>query len=172
MGLAAIGTYIPAVNPDGTANPVVAAVMRGKTYVGRAYVVDDWYLTAYEPLYDKKHEVIGAMFCGVRLEDIPELRNGIVDITVGRTGYAYVLGGSGEQKGRYIISRRGLRDGENILDSQDASGNFFIRSIVEDAKQMKKGQWLLYRLPVAQSRRGPAAAQGRGRNLFRALGLW
>ncbi len=138
-GTRAIGTYIPATEPDGAANPVVAAVLLGKTYVGRAYVVDDWYLTAYEPIFDAKRKVIGALFCGVRLEDIPELRKGIVDITVGRTGYAYVLGGSGEQKGRYVISRRGLRDGENIYDSQDASGEYFIRSIIEKAKQTKNG---------------------------------
>lgn len=138
-GTRAIGTYIPATEPDGTANPVVAAVLRGETYVGRAYVVDDWYLTAYKPIFDAKRNVVGALFCGVRLEDLPELRRGIVDITVGRTGYAYVLGGSGDQKGRYIISRHGLRDGENIYDSQDASGGYFIRSIIEKAKQTKNG---------------------------------
>ena len=158
----AIGTYIPATEPDGTANPVVAAVLRGKTYVGRAYVIDDWYLTAYEPIFDAKRKVIGALFCGVRLEDIPELRKGIVDITVGRTGYAYVLGGSGEQKGRYVISRRGLRDGENIYDSQDASGEYFIRSIIEKAKQTKNGdcQFTTYawRNPGEESPRRKVAA--------------
>jgi PAS domain S-box-containing protein len=138
-GARAIGTYIPATEPDGKPNPVVAAVLRGETYVGRAHVVDDWYLTAYEPIYDAKRAVVGALFCGVRLEDIPELRKGIVDITVGRTGYAYVLGGSGSQKGRYIISRRGLRDGEYIYDSQDASGKYFIRSIIDEALQTENG---------------------------------
>jgi PAS domain S-box-containing protein len=138
-GTRAVGTYIPATLPDGAPDPVVAAVLQGKTYVGRAYVVDDWYLTAYEPLLDAKRKVVGALFCGVRLEDIPELRKGIVDISVGRTGYAYVLGGGGEQRGRYIISRHGLRDGENIYDSQDASGDYFIRSIIEKALQTEDG---------------------------------
>jgi PAS domain S-box-containing protein len=139
-GTRAVGTYIPAVDPDGSPNPVVAAILQGETHVGRAYVVDDWYLTAYEPLFDADRRVIGALFCGVRLEDIPELRKGIVDIAVGRTGYAYVLGGSGRNKGRYIISRRGLRDGENIYDSHDASGKFFIRDIIEKAMQTKNGE--------------------------------
>ena len=44
------------------------------------------------------------------------------------------------QRGRYIVSRRGLRDGENIYDSQDASGGFFIRSILAQAKQTKNGE--------------------------------
>lgn len=146
-GSRAIGTYIPAINPDGTANPVVAAILQGKTYVGRAHVVDDWYLTAYEPIFDAKHNVVGALFCGVRLEDIPELRKGIVDITVGRTGYAYVLGASGPEKGRYIISYKGLRDGENIYDSQDASGEFFIRTIIEEASKTKDGKCYFTRYP-------------------------
>ena len=49
-GTRAIGTYIPASNPDGSPNPVVAAVARGEKYTGRAFVVDAWYVSAYEPL--------------------------------------------------------------------------------------------------------------------------
>jgi methyl-accepting chemotaxis protein len=45
----AIGTYIPAVNPDGQPNPVVSTLLARKTFRGRAYVVNAWYLTAYEP---------------------------------------------------------------------------------------------------------------------------
>ncbi|MEI8191312.1 MAG: Cache 3/Cache 2 fusion domain-containing protein, partial [candidate division NC10 bacterium] len=46
----AIGTFIPALNADGTPSPVVASVMKGQPYRGLAYVVNAWYLTAYEPL--------------------------------------------------------------------------------------------------------------------------
>ena len=46
----AIGTYIPAVNPDGEPNPVISRVLKGQTFRGRAYVVNDWYMTAYEPI--------------------------------------------------------------------------------------------------------------------------
>ncbi len=52
QGGRAIGTYIPAINADGSPNPVIAAVLAGKTYHGRAFVVNAWYLTAYEPLSD------------------------------------------------------------------------------------------------------------------------
>jgi methyl-accepting chemotaxis protein len=48
-GERAIGTYIPARDADGAANPTVTAVLRGETYHGPAFVVDSWYLTAYEP---------------------------------------------------------------------------------------------------------------------------
>jgi methyl-accepting chemotaxis protein len=45
-GKRAVGTYIPATAPDGKPNPVLATVLRGETYVGRAKVLDDWYVTA------------------------------------------------------------------------------------------------------------------------------
>ena len=164
----AIGTYIPATEPDGTANPVVAAVLRGKTYVGRAYVIDDWYLTAYEPIFDAKRKVIGALFCGVRLEDIPELRKGIVDITVGRTGYAYVLGGSGEQK-RHFAARASRRRKHLRLPRRLGR----ILHPFDHRKSETNKEWRLpiHDIRMAQSGRGIAASESRRGDLLRALGL-
>jgi hypothetical protein len=70
-GTRAIGTYIPAVNPDGRPNPVVASLLGNKTYYGRAYVVNAWYLTAYEPLFNNDGETIGALYFGVKQESTP-----------------------------------------------------------------------------------------------------
>ncbi|MBB6067053.1 cache domain-containing protein [Methanococcus maripaludis] len=39
-------------------------VLDGKTYYGRAFVVNEWYLTAYEPIYDSDNEIIGMLFVG------------------------------------------------------------------------------------------------------------
>jgi len=61
----AIGTYISARNPDGTENAVVGAVLRGERYTGRAYVVDQWYGTVYEPLEDAEGNNIGMLYAGV-----------------------------------------------------------------------------------------------------------
>lgn len=139
-GKRAIGTYIPAVMPDGTPNPVVAAVLRGETFVGRAMVVNAWYLTAYAPLYDADRKVIGAIYCGVRHEDeIASVRQGIMDIVVGKTGYVFVLGGAGAQKGCYIISQDGKRDGESIWEAKDADGMTFIQSAIRKALATRDG---------------------------------
>jgi hypothetical protein len=40
----------PPFKPDGTKNPVIETLLNGKTYMGRAFVVNDWYTTAYKPL--------------------------------------------------------------------------------------------------------------------------
>ena len=64
-GKRAAGTYIPATNVDGKPNPVVAAVLRKETFVGRAFVVDQWYLTAYRPILDSGGDVEGILFVGL-----------------------------------------------------------------------------------------------------------
>ena len=57
----------------------------------------------------------------------PALRRIILEKRIGTTGYVYILGGHGEDKGTYILSSGGKRDGENIWDAKDSDGNYFIR---------------------------------------------
>jgi methyl-accepting chemotaxis protein len=143
----AIGTYIPAVNPDGTPNPVVSTVMRGETYHGIAYVVNAWYITAYEPILDEAGQMIGVLYVGVKEENVESLRQAILQTRVGKTGYIYVLGGQGDDRGHYIISRNGERDGEDIWESRDADGRYFIQSIVEKAISLGPGEFATERYP-------------------------
>jgi methyl-accepting chemotaxis protein len=135
-GERAIGTFIPAVNPDGTPNPVLAKVLAGETYVGRAFVVDDWYLTAYEPLRNAAGEIIGVLYVGVEHAQLEGVRKAIMDIVVGETGYVFVLGGQGGHRGHYVISAGGQRDGENVWNAVDADGDAFIQSMVNGALEL------------------------------------
>lgn len=138
-GSRAIGTYIPRTNPDGTPNPVIESIMQGKIFHGRAYVVNDWYITAYQPIWDAaEKEITGVLYVGVKQENLTSLRKSIMDIVVGSTGYVYILGGQGEQKGHYLLSQKGLRDGENLWDSVDSAGNYFIRSIISKALRLSE----------------------------------
>jgi len=136
----AIGTYIPAVMPDGSANPVIAAVLKGQTYRGLAYVVNTWYLTAYEPVADKTGKVIGMLYVGEKLEAVASLRKAIMGMKVGKMGYVGVVGGKGEHRGRYIISKDGKRDGESIWDQKDIQGNAIIQMLITKALQQPKGE--------------------------------
>ncbi|MFZ5569946.1 MAG: methyl-accepting chemotaxis protein [Thermodesulfobacteriota bacterium] len=139
-GRRAIGTFIPAIgtkNDPTLPNPVVQTVLQGKTFTGRAFVVDDWYITSYEPIKDKDDAVVGVLYVGVKQGNVDCLKKGIQKTVVGKTGYVYVLGAEGEQKGVYILSKDGKRDGENILDSRDSEGNYFIRDIINKALAMK-----------------------------------
>jgi len=139
-GQRAIGTFIPARNPDGSPNPVVAAILAGQSYLGRAFVVDRWYITAYEPIKNASGEIIGALYTGVPQESATSLRKAIMDIRVGKTGYVYVLNATGNTRGHYVISYQGKRDGENIWETKDSDGKFCIQEICQKALTLKPGE--------------------------------
>ncbi|MBT8489725.1 MAG: methyl-accepting chemotaxis protein, partial [Deltaproteobacteria bacterium] len=68
------------------------------------------------------------------------VREMIMSKKIGPTGYVYVLGSKGDQKGRYIISLDGKRDGENIWNVQDSNGNFFIQDIIRKGLALDRGE--------------------------------
>ncbi len=39
---------------------------QGRDYVGRAYVVNEWFITRYKPLRDHRGQVVGSLYVGVR----------------------------------------------------------------------------------------------------------
>ena len=140
-GQRAIGTYIPAVNPDGTANAVVTVILNGDTYHGRAYVVNAWYLTAYEPLLDSQGNLVGMLYVGIQQKVVESrVRHAILNTRVGKTGYVYVLGGGGEDRGKYIISYKGERDGEDVWDSADSDDRPVIQEIINKTIVLKPGE--------------------------------
>ena len=139
-GKRAVGTYIPATNPDGTPNPVVSAITRGEVYVGRAFVVNEWYLTAYAPMFDANQQLNGMLYVGIKQNKVPELRKAIEDLVVGKTGYVFVLQGKGEERGKYVISYKGQRDGEIIWNAKDANGQSFIQTMIGKALETKEGK--------------------------------
>jgi methyl-accepting chemotaxis protein len=142
-GTRAVGTYISRTNPDGTPNPVIAAILRGETYQGRAFVVDRWCVTAYEPILDQSNKVVGMLFVGVPQDSVTSLRAAIMAAKVGKTGYVYVL----DSKGNYVISKDGKRDGEGIWETKDAGGTLFIQEIVKKALALKPGEIAEQRYP-------------------------
>jgi len=134
-GMRAIGTYIPAQNPDGSPNEVITAVLRGETFLGRAFVVNAWYITAYLPLWDADHkEIVGVLYYGAKQENVASLRVGIKAMQVGKTGEVFILGGKDENRGIVQISRQSKLEGTSLWDYQDSrDGSFFIRNLIAKA---------------------------------------
>jgi PAS domain S-box-containing protein len=125
-GKRGIGTFLP----PGT--PVSTALLAGKFYQGRAFVVDDWYITAYEPLIGKDGTVIGALYVGVKEQSAHSVEEEVRSIRVGETGYVYIM----DSKGNLRIHP--AREGGNILDSKDSSGFKYIRAMIEDVLSQKE----------------------------------
>jgi ABC-type transporter Mla subunit MlaD/flagellar basal body-associated protein FliL len=146
-GSRAIGTYIPAVNADGTPNPVASAIIKGQPFRGRAFVVDAWNIAAYEPIADSSGEVVGALYVGVKENSTTALRQAIMSIKVGTSGYVYVLNAKGSTRGQYVISKNGKRDGDNIWEAKDAAGKLFIQDICERAAKLQPDETCEVRYP-------------------------
>ncbi len=140
-GQRGIGTFIPRRNPDGSENPVVATVLRGEPFRGRAVVLGEWFDTAYEPLWDASHQrVVGMLFAGVALTDLNrDLFHGFAQTQVGKSGYVFILGTQGDQRGKYILSKNNARDGVCVWDEKDATGRFVIRELIQAALTCTNG---------------------------------
>jgi methyl-accepting chemotaxis protein len=160
-GERAIGTYIPAVNPDGRPNPVVGAVLAGETFRGRAFVVDAWYQTAYEPIRDRAGEIVGMLYVGLKQEAIPVLRETLENTVVGRTGYIWVLGCEGSERGRYIVSKQGKADGVDIWEARTPDGELVIQRMIGDLNQGEPDEVIFQRYDwhdKVTGERGPKVA--------------
>jgi two-component system NtrC family sensor kinase len=53
-------------------------VERGEPWIGRAYVVNDWYITAYEPIRDVANNIIGILYVGVLEEKYNDIQQGMI----------------------------------------------------------------------------------------------
>ncbi|WP_338462541.1 Cache 3/Cache 2 fusion domain-containing protein [Synechococcus elongatus IITB7] len=129
----AIATYIPATNPSGEPNPVIAAVLQGKTYRGPAYVVNGWYITVYQPLKDASGQIIGMIYAGQKQDQTGELARSFQDLRFGVTGSAFVFLGQGSQRGEPILSSDSTFRKQNFWDAKDAAGGFFLRPTIAEA---------------------------------------
>jgi two-component system NtrC family sensor kinase len=94
-GLRAIGTRVSQEVYD-------RVVAGGERWVGRAYVVNDWYVAAYAPLRDHDGRVVGMLYVGTLEQPYADLRLRTSLIFLGITLAAVVLAIAVS----YIFSRR------------------------------------------------------------------
>ncbi len=154
-----IGDFIPNIGKNGKPNPMIDTILTGKKHMSRYYVEGDLHTVLREPIHDKTEEnIIGMIQVGIRLNDqIESIRKNIIKIPLGKTGYVWVVRGKGEKRGTYVISKEGLRDGENIWESRDDNGHTFIQAMVFKALEAKGGYTSYMRYPWKN--KGEAAAR-------------
>ena len=87
-GERAIGTSI---NYD---SPVVQTIEQGLPYYGRAFVVNDWYYSAYEPI-KINGEIVGMLFVGAKEKNLTFLKQVFLGTKYYETGYPYLMSSDG-----------------------------------------------------------------------------
>ena len=107
----AVDTYIP------SDSPVYKTVMTGETYYGRAFVVNDWYVTAYKPMFDENDKVVAVVFVGRKIIT-PQLREMITSTKASGVGYFFVYNSKGD-----VLIHPTL-EGQNIFE-HEGIGEFF-----------------------------------------------
>jgi two-component system NtrC family sensor kinase len=60
-------------------------LVKGLPWIDRAYVVNSWYIAAYEPIKDIKDEIIGILYVGILEEKFMDMRKRAVVIFLGIT---------------------------------------------------------------------------------------
>ena len=100
----AIGTYIP------NSSEVVKTIENGETYYGRAFVVNDWYITAYEPIF-MNGKIIGMLYVGNKEKSLEGIKKIINQIKIGKSGFVYAI----DTKANVIFHNES--EGENWADS-------------------------------------------------------
>ena len=77
-GSRAIGTRV-------AADVYQQVVIKGEQYLGRAFVVNNWYITAYEPIKDYENKIIGILYVGILEQKYTDIRNQAILVFSGIT---------------------------------------------------------------------------------------
>ena len=126
-GRRAIGTCI-------SAEVGQACLEKGKRWIGRAFVVHDWYITAYEPIYDIDKKIIGILYVGtlespyVGLKD--ELFTQIVLFVIGITPFGVLIS--------IFVSKKIVRPIKELAAATEkiAEGDYTRRAIIESPDEV------------------------------------
>ncbi|MCG8342410.1 MAG: Cache 3/Cache 2 fusion domain-containing protein, partial [Chlorobiales bacterium] len=128
-GSRAIGTYIP------TDSPVYQKIVNGEIYRGRAYAVNDWYITAYKPILQGE-KIIGAIYVGIKQTELNELKTNVAELELGNEFFPLII----DIKGNSIINS--YNSEKNIFQLKDKDGKPFIKEICDNitANSSYKGE--------------------------------
>ena len=118
-GQQAVGTYIP------NSSEVVKTIERGETYIGRAFVVNAWYLTAYKPLFIRG-QVKGMLYIGVEEKNMDKMKRFYSQKVYLKEGYPYLI----SKGGTFIIHP--THEGKSAVDEE------FYQQIINSEKNRAK----------------------------------
>ncbi len=149
-GTRAIGTRVS----DEVYNQVIE---KGMPWIARAFVVNDWYITAYEPIRDIKGQIVGILYVGILEDKFTDLRKNVVSIFLGITvlgiaiafGVSFLLAnGIVRPVSKLAKAAKGIAEGDFSskvdIESQDEIGelgnvfNFMTTSISERDRKIKE----------------------------------
>ena len=122
-GKRAIGTYIP------NSSEVIKTIEKGETYIGRAFVVNNWYLTAYKPIWING-KIQGILYVGMKEKDYAFLKKVLGNKKYFDNGYPFLV----SDKGDLIIHP--TKEGANFSHAQ------FFKQLTNKDGQVGRSEYL------------------------------
>ncbi|MBU1421860.1 MAG: cache domain-containing protein, partial [Bacteroidetes bacterium] len=77
-------------------------VKEGKPWIGRAFVVTEWYITAYEPIRNVNNKIIGILYVGILEQKYADIKSRIIVVFLAIT----LMGALVSMTLSYLISRK------------------------------------------------------------------
>ena len=138
----------------------------GKTYRGTALVVDEWYVTAYQPLKDAAGRVVGMLYVGVPQQGISTLRDALLGEKVGEHGSVHGPGRDRRPARAGAAQRRPVARGHVACSrSRTPAATRWVEQAVDLARELPAGELATVRYDDAEDRPAHRAA-----GLLRARG--
>lgn len=102
-----------------------------RSWQDRAFVVNDWYITAYDPILDFKGKVVGILYVGVLEAKYDDLRDQVVVAFLGwmLLGLVLVLGTS------YVLAQHLVEPIRNLVSGAQAIANNDLEHRVSDTSR-------------------------------------
>jgi methyl-accepting chemotaxis protein len=139
-GMRAIGSYIPAVSPDGHANQALQAVMTGQIFLGTTLASGTVYLAAYQPLKDEAGAMVGMLYTAVPEDEITAR---VKEIALGAKSpnheELFVLRAAGDERGTALIMSDKSLEGHNLWEEKDSAGQLYVQEICRRAAALAPG---------------------------------
>lgn len=107
-----------------------AVISNGKRWVGEAFVVNSWYITAYEPIRDIDNKIIGILYVGILKQPFDEiLRNTLIiylGIAIG--GIILIILVAVRQAKRISTPLKKLEDAANRIAQGDFTQDIMVKA--------------------------------------------
>lgn len=133
-GKRAVGTIIP------NSSEISQTIAEGKNYYGRAQILNQWYLTAYQPLY-VSGEIKGMLFVGIKEFSYAFLKSVFSSKTYYSSGYPFFISSTGDMLLHPTDENNNLSDEEfftKMIQSGDSEGK--IEYSIKDGEDVSKKQ--------------------------------
>jgi|GEM_PF-1560230 len=134
-----IGTYIPAVDPDGSQNPVIQSLLEGNTYQGFLNCGEISFVGSYEPLFDANRNVIGAISYGSASDFSAFICDYLQMQGIGKNGYIWVMEPNRGGKTVFRVSKGGVLNTMVSEDDETSIRRAWLERFIEKAKMLDVG---------------------------------